>query len=70
VLRTVLASARSAGYPFGEAWALGAEAALSYMSTTKARDWWDALSATEHAWAAAYAREGSRLASFQEQYMR
>jgi len=64
VLRSVLASARQAGYPFGEAWALGAEAALSYMTTTKAREWWDALTATEHERAAAYAREGSRLAEF------
>lgn len=47
----------------------GAEAALSYMNPGTARDWWEALTATEHAWAASYAREGSRLASFQEQYI-
>lgn len=65
VLRHVLASARGAGYPFGEAWAIGAEAALSYMSDRRAREWWEALTATEHAWADAYAREGSRLAELQ-----
>jgi len=59
VLGVVLASARRAGYPFGEAWALGAEAALSYMSRTKAREWWDALSATEKAWSQAYAGEAA-----------
>jgi len=64
-LGAVLASARSAGYPFGEAWALGAEAALSYMNPGTAREWWDALSATEHAWSRAYARERSRLEALQ-----
>lgn len=62
VMRRVLASARRAGYPFGEAWAIGAEAALSYMSDRKAREWWEALTATERAWADAYACDGSRLA--------
>jgi hypothetical protein len=61
VLRAVLASARRAGYSFKEAWAIGAEAALSYMTTRQARGWWDALDATERAWADAYARSGSRL---------
>ena len=69
VLRTVLASARRAGMPFGEAWALAAEAALSYMNPGTAREWWDALTATEQAWSRAYARERSRLAEF-TQYMR
>ena len=62
VLRLVLASARRAGYPFGEAWVIGAEAALSYMGERKVREWWEALDATERAWADAYARAGSRLA--------
>lgn len=62
VLRTVLASARRAGYPFGEAWSISAEVALSYMGHGQAREWWEALDATERAWAQAYAREGSRLA--------
>jgi hypothetical protein len=61
VLRAVLASARRAGYPFGEAWALGAEAALSYMTSSRAREWWEALSSTERAWADAYARRASKL---------
>ena len=61
VLRTVLASARAAGYPFGEAWVIGAEAALSYMPSRQAREWWDALTATERAWADAYAQRGSKL---------
>lgn len=69
VMRRVLVSAREAGYPFGEAWAIGAETALSYMSDRKAREWWEALTATERPWAQAYHREGSRLASFQEQYI-
>jgi hypothetical protein len=55
-------SARLAGYPFEEAWAIGAEAALSYMSDRKAQEWWDALTATEQAWVDAYALRGSRLA--------
>lgn len=58
VVRTVLASARRAGMPFGEAWAIGAEAALSYMTARKAREWWEALNEAERAWADAYAREG------------
>ena len=70
ILRLVLASAQRAGYPFGEAWTIGAEAALSYMSRSRAEQWWEALSATERAWAAAYQREGSLLASFQKHYMR
>jgi hypothetical protein len=41
---------------------VGAEAALSYMSERKAQEWWDALTATEQAWADAYALRGSRLA--------
>lgn len=65
VLRLVLASARRAGYSFPEAWAIGAEAALSYMGERKAREWWEALTATERAWADAYARDGSRLAELQ-----
>ena len=63
VLRRVLASARRAGYPFGEAWALGAEAALSYMNARKAEEWWAALNETERAWADAYAQTGSLLAA-------
>ena len=62
VLRLVVASAREAGYPFGEAWTIGAETALSYMSDRKAVEWWETLTATEQAWADAYARDGSRLA--------
>lgn len=62
VLRRVLVSAREAGYPFGEAWAIGAEAALSYMSERRAREWWDTLTGTERAWADAYGRRTSRLA--------
>lgn len=62
VLRRVLASARRAGYPFEQAWAIGAEAALSYMTQRQAREWWHALTETERAWADAYARRGSRLA--------
>jgi hypothetical protein len=61
VLGRVLASARRAGYPFGEAWALGAEAALSYMTSSRAGEWWEALTATERAWADAYAGRDSRL---------
>lgn len=56
VLRAVLGSAWRAGYPFEQAWAIGAEAALFYMTTRQAREWWDALDATERAWAEAYAR--------------
>lgn len=62
VMRRVLASARAAGYPFEQAWAISAEAALSYMSPRAAADWWDALDATERAWASAYRGDGSRLA--------
>jgi hypothetical protein len=62
VLRAVMDAARSAGYPFEEVWAVGAEAALSYMSERKAEESWDALTATEQAWADAYALRGSRLA--------
>lgn len=65
VLGVVLASARRAGYPFEEAWAIGAEVALSYMSLREAREWWDTLNATERAWSDAYARRGSRLADLQ-----
>jgi hypothetical protein len=61
VLRRVLGSARRAGYPFEQAWAIGAEAALSYMSERRAEEWWEALSATEREWAEAYARQRSRL---------
>jgi hypothetical protein len=39
VLRLVLASARRAGYPFEEAWAIGAEGALSHMSRRRAEEW-------------------------------
>lgn len=66
VLRTVLASARRAGYSFEEAWTIGAEAALSYMTTRSAREWWDALTATEREWADAYARRGSNLAALRQ----
>lgn len=61
VLRSVLASARRAGYPFEQTWAIGAEAALSYMTEQQARQWWAALTATERAWADAYARRAARL---------
>jgi hypothetical protein len=62
-MRLVLTAARTAGYPFEEAWAVAAEAALSYMTERQAREWWNALSETERAWAEAYAREESRLAA-------
>ncbi len=45
VLRTVLASARRAGYPFEQAWAIGAEAALGYTNERRAHEWWDTLAA-------------------------
>ena len=61
----MLASARRAGYPFEEAWAIGAEVALSYMSPREAREWWDTLDATERVWSDGYARRGSRLADLQ-----
>lgn len=61
VLGRLLVAARRADMPFGEAWALGAEAALSYMTSSRAREWWEALSSTERAWADAYARRGSKL---------
>lgn len=61
VLRSVLASARRAGYPFEQAWSIGAEAALSYMTRRRAEEWWEALTDTERAWADAYAGEDSRL---------
>jgi len=70
VLGTLLVAARRADLPFGEAWALGAEAALSYMNRRTAEQWWEALSATERAWADAYARRGSRLAAFTAEQMR
>ena len=66
-MRLVLASARRAGYPFEEAWAIGAEAALSHMSDRRAREWWETLTATERAWADAYGRERSRLAEFTQE---
>jgi hypothetical protein len=61
VLCAVLAAARRAAYSFEEAWAIGAEAALSYMTTRQAQEWWAALDPTECSWADAYARRGSRL---------
>ena len=61
VVRLLLYAARRAGFPFEQAWALAAEAALSHMPPRDARSWWDVLNATEHEWAAAYEREGSRL---------
>lgn len=63
VMRIVLAAGRRAGYPFGEAWAVAAETGLSYMSDRRAAEWWETLTATERAWADAYARRLSRLES-------
>jgi len=31
------------------------------MTSSKAREWWDALNATERAWADAYTGHGSKL---------
>lgn len=70
MLGRVLLAARRADMPFGEAWALGAETALSYMNRQTAEQWWEALSSTERAWADAYARRGSRLAAFSAEQMR
>lgn len=66
VLRRVLSAARKAGYPFDQAWAIAAEAALSYMSERRAREWWEALSSTERAWADAYAKKRSRLEALRQ----
>lgn len=52
--------------PFGEAWAVAAETALSYMSDRQAKEWWDALDHTERAWANAYARRESRVEALRE----
>lgn len=68
VMRLLLTTARRAGMPFGEAWALAAEAALSYMSERKAEEWWETLSSTERAWADAYARRDSLLAALHEEH--
>ncbi len=46
VMRRAFASARAAGYPSRKAWAIGAEATLSYMSPRAAADWSNALTAT------------------------
>lgn len=62
VLRRVLELARRAGFPFEQAWPLGAEAALSYLSSRRAEEWWEAMSATERAWAEAYTARPSSLA--------
>jgi hypothetical protein len=64
VLRSVLIAARRAGYPFEQAWPIAAEAALSHISYLRARDWWEALSATEGEWRTADAGKRSSLAEF------
>jgi hypothetical protein len=62
VVRLLLHSARRAGFPFEQAWALAAEAALSHMPPRAARSWWDVLDATERGWSAAYHGNADRLA--------
>ncbi len=55
-------AARRAGFPFEQAWALAAEAALSHMPPGAARSRWDVLDATERGWSAAYRGNADRLA--------
>lgn len=63
LFRSILATARCAGFEFGDAFQLAAEAVLSYMTEAEAREWWSALSETEQAWADAYLRRPSPLAA-------
>jgi len=62
VVRLLLHAARRAGFPFDQAWALAAEAALSHMPPGAARSWFDVLDGTQDAWSAAYHGNADRLA--------
>ncbi len=54
--------ARRAGFSFEDAWRVATVTALHHMSDRRASEWWDALSATERAWADAYLNARSPLA--------
>lgn len=60
-VRTILTTARAAGFPFRRAWAVATEAGLSYLPPKNAREWWDVLDDTEDDWADAYVRRGDAL---------